>query len=494
MRSRFLVTALATLPLFVACSGGDESEGPTPYDDDFPVSDDNVNAGAPDNDSLPDDNKADAVYPAKFELADQSPVKSQGSRGVCSIFASTALVENLYIKAGMPVADADFSEQYLQWSAKVQQGSFPNTEGSSSDSNLQAVAKFGTVKEAAWAYESAPWNSTNDAACAGGENQPTKCYTNGEPPDTAKNGQKFKVPSTRWINTNSMKAHLTTKKSGVNVGFTFFYQAWNHRGSTLPISTDLWQNGVVTYPNETDKTESLKHRAGHAITIVGWDDNAEFEMRDGEGKPILENGVPKKEKGFWIFKNSWGTAAFGVKHPTGAGYGYLSYKYIAEYGSAVTAEVPVLEQQGEVCDDAGDRDEDGDGKANCDDTDCAAHPSCGGNNTAHTYNATPNTAIPDASSVSNTISVSDTGTITDVKLTVDITHPYRGDLKVTLTKGGVSKTVFSGTGGSADDLKETFTVTGITGSLAGDWVLEVEDTAAQDEGNLNAWSLEVTAN
>ena len=138
MRSRFLTVALMSLPLFAACAGG-EDELPTPFDDDFPVSDDNVNAGAPDHDSLPDDNKADAVYPAKFEVGDQSVVQSQGSRGVCSIFASTAMIENLYIKAGMPVAEADFSEQYLQWAVKNLDGAFANTGGSSSDANLRTT-------------------------------------------------------------------------------------------------------------------------------------------------------------------------------------------------------------------------------------------------------------------------------------------------------------------------------------------------------------------
>jgi len=60
MRISVLAATLVTVPLMAACaSGGDD--GPTPYDDDFPVSDDNVNEGAPPNDSLPDDNKADAV-------------------------------------------------------------------------------------------------------------------------------------------------------------------------------------------------------------------------------------------------------------------------------------------------------------------------------------------------------------------------------------------------------------------------------------------------
>ena len=48
---------------------------------------------------------------------------------MCSIFAATAMVENLYLKAGMPIAEADFSEQYMQWSVKNQVGSFRNTEG-----------------------------------------------------------------------------------------------------------------------------------------------------------------------------------------------------------------------------------------------------------------------------------------------------------------------------------------------------------------------------
>src|SRR5262245_60815674 len=106
MRIR-LTTALASLPLFIAaCAGSDGTDGPSPYDDEHEPGSGDINAGAPNNDSLPDDNKADAVYPATFEVKFQSPVKSQGSRGVCSMFAATALMENLYIKGGMPVAEA----------------------------------------------------------------------------------------------------------------------------------------------------------------------------------------------------------------------------------------------------------------------------------------------------------------------------------------------------------------------------------------------------
>ena len=492
-----LVRALVTLPLFLAaCAGGEE--GPTPYDDDYGITSGNINEGAPDNDTLPDDNKADAQYPAVFELpkAEQSPVKSQGSRGVCSIFAAHAMVENLYLKAGMPAAEVDFSEQHLQWSAKNEVGAFRNTEGSNVDSNLKAVVRFGTVKEAAWPYESSPWTAANDPACNGGENLPTKCYTNGEPPPSALQAPKFKLPSSRWINTNSIKAHLTTKKTGVGVGMTFFYQSWNHRRSTLPVDAELWRKGVVTYPNARDKEVSLENRAGHAIMIIGWDDNMEVTMRDAEGNPVLDaQGNPRKEKGFWLFKNSWGAASFGIDHPYGAGYGWLSMQYVREYGSAVVAEVPSLAPPAEVCDDAAMADEDGNGQANCDDSACSMHPACtssGGQ--SFTYTSTPNASIPDNSptGVSSTIEVADSGEIVDVKVTTDITHTYRGDLRVTLTKGSTSKVIFNQSGGSADDLKQTFDVTGFTGSLAGDWTLKVEDTYSQDLGTLNSWTLEVT--
>jgi hypothetical protein len=239
------------------------------------------------------------------------------------------------------------------------------------------------------------------------------------------------------------------------------------------------------------------HRAGHAIQIVGWDDTLEVPMRDGDGNPVLDaQGNVKKEKGFWIFKNSWGTASFGVDHPTGPGYGYLSMNYVAEYGSAVTAELPQLAPAREVCDDAGMADEDGDGKTNCADTDCAMAPACSGGGTARTFSAAPNAAIPDNSpaGVTSTIEVSDTGTLTEVKLNVDITHTYRGDLKVTLSHAGTDTIVFDTTGGSADDLKQQFSVPALAGkALAGAWTLKVVDTAAQDLGVLESWSIETVA-
>jgi hypothetical protein len=386
---------------------------------------------------------------------------------VCSIFAATALVENLYIRAGM--ANPDFSEQYMQWAVKNQLHSFPNTEGSSAQSNLQTVVQYGTVEESVWPYEIDPWTAANDPACTGGSNLPTRCYTNGEPPAAAATAKKFKLPSVRYINTNSIKAAMTAKHTGVVIGLTFFFQAWNHGLSKLPISSDLWAQGAVTYPNAKDKELSLPEHEGHAVLLVGWDDNLEIPMRDEQGNPVLDDdGNPKMEKGFWIFKNSWDTWSFGARNPYGAGYGFLSYRYASEYGSAVTAELPVLDDQ--------------------------PMPTTG---TTHDYAATPAAAVPDndPAGASSTISVSDAGTVTGVAITTDVTHTYRGDLRVTLTHGGTSQVLFDRSGGSADDLKQDFTTGAFDGgALTGDWTLKVEDTAAQDTGTFNSWKLEVTTN
>jgi hypothetical protein len=418
-------------------------------------------------------------------------VKSQGSRGVCSIFATIGLMENLYIKAGMP--DADFSEQYMQWAAKSVIGSFTGTEGSNAESNLRAASQHGIVREALWPYQSRPWSATDDAACTGGENLPTRCYTNGEPPPAAVDGEKYTLPRGRWLSTGSIKAHLTSKKHGVTVGMTFFYQSWNHRRSVLPVNTGYWRDGIVLAPNAKDREESLRSRAGHAILIVGWDDDKEVATVDETGAIVKDaDGNPVMEKGFWIFKNSWGTGSFGAAHPAGDGYGYLSMAYVEEFGSAYVSDLPTVTPPAETCDNG--TDDDRDGAVDCDDTQCASHAACQAQPTSRTYGASPATAIPDnaPAGITSTIAVSDAGTTGTVKVTLDISHSYRGDLRVVLEHAGRTVVLHDETGSYEDDLKLMIDAPTLGGlALAGDWTLTVSDNARADLGTLNAWSIDV---
>jgi subtilisin-like proprotein convertase family protein/subtilisin family serine protease len=115
--------------------------------------------------------------------------------------------------------------------------------------------------------------------------------------------------------------------------------------------------------------------------------------------------------------------------------------------------------------------------------------------------ATPALEIPDHDStgVRSTIRFDDEAAISSVKATVDITHTYVGDLRLTLTgPHGVSVVLHDRNGGSANDIRRTFDLTQTAAlgdlvgrSLKGDWTLHVQDLAAVDEGRLNRWELEI---
>jgi hypothetical protein len=241
-------TLLASLVFAGACAADAE---PTPFDGDFPIGGAEVTEGAPGNDSLPDEPKADQVFPAQFDVVEfQSPVKSQGSRGVCSIFSTVALMESLYIKEGT-ITQPDFSEQYLQWSSKFEVGAFRNTGGSNATENLRAISQFGIVDEATWPYQPSPWGVSNDSRCTGEEDaRPTLCHTNGEPSAEIKAARKYKLPSSRWVSgrRQNIKAFMFGNKQGVLAGMTFFYQSWNHGASTLPVNSECGAQGYVTWP------------------------------------------------------------------------------------------------------------------------------------------------------------------------------------------------------------------------------------------------------
>ena len=496
---RFLFLLLSTLAA-AGCAADPTNDEGLGLDNDPPLARrDDLFEGAPKADQIPREFKADEVLPQSFtELsALMSPVKSQGSRGVCSIFSTVGLMEHLYIAAG---ADRpDFSEQYLQWSAKFQVGAFRNTSGSSASVNLDAVNRFGIVVESLWPYESFQWNTGNDPECdpmADGdeddEGMPTKCYTNGVPPAAAASGQKFRLPAGRFLSVLDVKSHLKNRKTAVIADLDFFYQAWNHRRSTLPINKAAWDQGYVLYPNDQDKRISLEHRAGHSIVLVGWDDTLEVPIVDENGEQVIgSNGEPVVERGFYLFKNSWGTAGFGIENDFGAGYGWISQRYVREFGSIRISDKPTIERPGEVCDDG--RDNDGNGQTDCDDTACSAAPACEGGGEAIVVDGQGSLSIPDndPAGISSPAVASQGGTIAKLTVNVDIDHSFRGDLTVSLHKGSKAVVLSDRAGGGADGLSLNMDVSGFVGEdLAGEWRLVVTDTASQDVGTLNSWSLE----
>ncbi|HEY8206208.1 MAG TPA: M28 family peptidase [Myxococcaceae bacterium] len=110
-----------------------------------------------------------------------------------------------------------------------------------------------------------------------------------------------------------------------------------------------------------------------------------------------------------------------------------------------------------------------------------------------TGTAEPKTPIQDLATTTSTIRLDSTATVDKLKLDLDISHSYRGDLVVTLTSpSGKSAVVSNRAGGSADDLKGGFDLTQFAGEpVAGDWKLTVQDAARADVGTLNKWGLTI---
>ena len=166
MRSRLLAVTLMSLPLFAACAGG-EDEGPTPYDDDFPVS-----------------RGQRQRRRARQQLA---PRRQQGRRGLPGEVRDRATSRRSRARAAAACARSSRRPRWSRTSTSRPACRSPRPTSPSSTCSgprrssrtafpqhrrlerrtrtSQTVVKFGTIKEADWRYESAPWTAANDPEC-----------------------------------------------------------------------------------------------------------------------------------------------------------------------------------------------------------------------------------------------------------------------------------------------------------------------------------------
>jgi subtilisin-like proprotein convertase family protein len=117
--------------------------------------------------------------------------------------------------------------------------------------------------------------------------------------------------------------------------------------------------------------------------------------------------------------------------------------------------------------------------------------------------STPGRNIPDnqVNGVTDTINIDQAAIIASAKVSLDITHTYRGDLQVTLlTPWGATVLLQQrNQGGSADHIQRTINESDLPAlatfrgrSTQGDWRLSVQDLAPADVGVLNSWAVEFT--
>jgi len=109
--------------------------------------------------------------------------------------------------------------------------------------------------------------------------------------------------------------------------------------------------------------------------------------------------------------------------------------------------------------------------------------------------------IPDASTdgVESTVAIDAAGTARSIRVRVDISHTYIGDLQVELrAPSGTTALLHDQQGGYTDDIREEYrsadneNLQQLLGeSIEGDWVLTVTDLVRQDTGRLNSWNIEI---
>ncbi len=120
------------------------------------------------------------------------------------------------------------------------------------------------------------------------------------------------------------------------------------------------------------------------------------------------------------------------------------------------------------------------------------------------YGTTPPPPPPATFTNSNNFNITDNATVespiavtgrtgnapSNLQVAVDIKHTYKGDLKVDLiAPDGSVYVLHNRTGGSADNIIQTFTVNASSEVANGTWRLRVNDNAGGDVGIIDSWSL-----
>ena len=129
------------------------------------------------------------AQPAVDLSRDMTPVKSQGRRNTCSVFAATSLME--YLIKQETGQDVDLSESFNYWAGKnyalntnFLRKAYENMDGLAGFLAVEAY-RHGSMLESDWPYDMQNWLQKQDPRCKKVAGKPsTECFT-GAPPGGA---------------------------------------------------------------------------------------------------------------------------------------------------------------------------------------------------------------------------------------------------------------------------------------------------------------------
>jgi hypothetical protein len=220
------------------------------------------------------------------------PIRNQGPRGTCVSFTLTALNEYIKRRRGINV---NLSEQHLYYETKLIDGASSGC-GTWQSKAVIPLQTRGQCREIVWAYLNAP-----------------PCNNHGPLPAAARLDALHYRLDTLAVPARSVLAYKSHMSRQRPVGLSIpVYNSWYQSAATR-------QTGRITMRIGTEPSIG-----GHAVCLVGYVDT-----------PTSPGG------GYFIVRNSWGTALFGSANPFGAGYGTIPYQYITnDAWEAYTAVVP----------------------------------------------------------------------------------------------------------------------------------------------------------
>jgi hypothetical protein len=210
------------------------------------------------------------------------PIRNQDPRGTCVAFSSVAVMEHVLTVGG---SYQELSEQFLYWNCKTNDGD--PRPGTWLRFAFPLIRRDGVCLESTWAY------------------QKLGCATEdcGPPPPTAIPEALTYRMRDQALPPNSI-ADIKAALASRCVAFSIpVFRSWYR-------SLEVRRTGRILMPVPND----VQERGGHAMTLVGYQDDPSPGLGGGE----------------FILRNSWDTA-WGSACVYGAGYGTIPYAYIARY-------------------------------------------------------------------------------------------------------------------------------------------------------------------